>query len=394
MNETEKIDVGQTSAMDLLKKSDRTPAQEVINVTRASLPPLSEYTAMLQDIWDSAWLTNMGKYHETLRAQLKDYLSVGAVQLFVNGHSALELLLQAMDLHGEVITTPFSFASTTHAIVRNGLTPVFCDINMKDYTLDVDQLESKITEKTSAIVPVHVYGNICDVKRIQEIADRHHLKVIYDAAHTFGEKLDGIGVGCFGDASMFSFHATKVFNSIEGGAITTRGESAELMEKLYELKNFGILGQEKVASVGANGKMNEFAAAMGICNLRHVDEYIAKRKQVFDRYIERLRGTEGLILPEIPDNVTSNYAYFPVRFHGFRYQRDEVFMNLKKENIYARKYFYPCINAYECYQDQYRAEDTPNALLVSKEILTLPIYPDLSLQDVDRICNIILHGEV
>ena len=250
--------------------------KKVINVTRASLPPLAEYEELLQHIWDTAWLTNMGEYHEELRAKLQEYLKVGSVQLFVNGHSALEFLLQAMHLSGEVITTPFSFASTTHAIVRNGLTPVFCDINMKDYTLDVEKLESLITERTSAIVPVHVYGNVCDVHRIQEIADRHHLKVIYDAAHTFGEELDGQGIGTFGDASMFSFHATKVFNSIEGGAVTTGRPNPELMEKLYELKNFGILGQEEVASVGGNGKMNEFAAAMGLCNLRHVDEYIAR----------------------------------------------------------------------------------------------------------------------
>ena len=364
---------------------------EIINVTRASLPPLSEYEELLQHIWDTAWLTNMGEYHEALRAKLQAYLKVGSVQLFVNGHSALEFLLQAMDLHGEVITTPFSFASTTHAIVRNGLTPVFCDINMKDYTIDVDQLESLITERTSAIVPVHVYGNVCDVQRIQEIADRHQLKVIYDAAHTFGEELNGQGIGTFGDASMFSFHATKVFNSIEGGAVTTGKENPELMEKLYELKNFGILGQEEVASVGGNGKMNEFAAAMGLCNLRHVDEYIAKRKIVYERYRAHLAGVPGILFPEIQDGVKSNYAYMPVRFHAYKYTRDEIFDRLKAENIRARKYFYPCINAYSCYQDRYDAKDTPNALLVSQEILTLPMYPDLALEDVDRICSIILN---
>lgn len=363
---------------------------KIINVTRASLPPLSEYEELLQHIWDTAWLTNMGEYHETLRAKLQDYLKVGSVQLFVNGHSALEFLLQAMDLHGEVITTPFSFASTTHAIVRNGLTPVFCDINMRDYTIDVDQLESMITERTSAIVPVHVYGNICDVHRIQEIADRHHLKVIYDAAHTFGEELDGQGVGTFGDASMFSFHATKVFNSIEGGAVTTGKPDPALMEKLYELKNFGILGQEEVASVGGNGKMNEFAAAMGLCNLRHVDEYIAKRKRVFERYRAHLADVPGITFPVIPANVKSNYAYMPVRFHDYTYTRDEIFDRLKAENIRARKYFYPCINAYSCYQDRYDVKDTPHALLVSQEILTLPMYPDLALEDVDRICSIVL----
>lgn len=365
--------------------------KNVINVTKASLPPFDEYTEMLRDIWDSAWLTNMGKYHEELRLKLRDYLKVGSVQLFVNGHSALEFLIQAMDLSGEVITTPFSFASTTHAIVRNGLRPVFCDINLRDYTLDADKLESLITEKTSAILPVHVYGNVCDVEKIQEIADRHHLKVLYDAAHTFGEEYKGRGIGSFGDASMFSFHATKVFNSIEGGAITTGKPDEELMAKLYELKNFGILGQEEVASVGGNGKMNEFAAAMGLCNLRHVDSYIEKRKLVYERYMENLRDVPGIILPELNPDVKPNYAYMPVRFHGYKRDRDEIFAVLKSVNVNARKYFYPCINAYSCYKDQYDVNDTPNALLASLEVLTLPIYPDLGLDDVDRICTIILN---
>ncbi|SFG40176.1 DegT/DnrJ/EryC1/StrS family aminotransferase [Oribacterium sp. WCC10] len=363
----------------------------VINVTRASLPPLDEYTEMLRDIWDSAWLTNMGRYHEELRAKLIDYLKVGSIQLFVNGHSALEFLIQAMDLSGEVITTPFSFASTTHAIVRNGLKPVFCDINIHDYTIDADKLEAMITDKTTAILPVHVYGNICDVEKIQEIADRHHLKVLYDAAHAFGEEYKGKGVGSYGDASMFSFHATKVFNSIEGGAVTTGDVNEELMEKLYELKNFGILGQEEVASVGGNGKMNEFAAAMGLCNLRHVDGYISKRKLVYERYIENLNGVKGIILPELNKDVKPNYAYMPVRFHDYKRNRDEIFSILKGGNVNARKYFYPCINSYSCYRGQYDVNDTPNALLCSQEILTLPIYPDLSLSDVDRICMMILN---
>ena len=366
---------------------------KTINVTRASLPPLEEYEAMLQDIWDSAWLTNMGKYHEELKKQLLTYLGVGSIELFVNGHSALELLLQAMDLKGEVITTPFSFASTTHAIVRNGLKPVFCDINDRDYTIDVDKLEALITPETSAIVPVHVYGNVCAVHDIQEIADKHHLKVIYDAAHTFGESYDGRGIGTYGDASMFSFHATKVFNTIEGGAVTTGKPDQELMEKLYELKNFGILGQEEVASVGANGKMNEFCAAMGLCNLRHVDEWIRKREVIFERYMEVLGNIPGILLPLRNHNVKFNYAYMPVRFHQFGFSRDQIYRNLEKYGIHARKYFYPCINAYACYQGAYHPEDTPVAKLVSEEILTLSIYPDLELTDVDRICQIILNGK-
>ena len=242
--------------------------EKPVMVTRSSLPPLEEYVEMLKPIWDSAWLTNMGDYHETLKEQLKEYLGVANLELFVNGHMGLELALQAFQMEegGEVITTPFSFASTTHAIVRNGLTPVFCDINEEDYTLDVDRLEELVTERTCAIVPVHVYGNLCDVDRIQEIADRHRLRVIYDAAHAFGQEKDGVGVGRFGDASMFSFHATKVFHSIEGGAVAFR--EPWLADRLYQLKNFGITGYESVEYVGANGKMNEFQAAMGLCNLR------------------------------------------------------------------------------------------------------------------------------
>ncbi len=383
---------GKKAAEIMMNKKALYMERKAINVTRASLPPLSEYEAMLQDIWDSAWLTNMGKYHEELKAKLRDYLDVGAIELFVNGHSALELLLQALNLQGEVITTPFSFASTTHAIVRNGLTPVFCDIRESDYTLDPAKLEALITDRTCAILPVHVYGNVCAAREIQEIADRYGLPVIYDAAHAFGESYEGQSVGSLGTASMFSFHATKVFNSIEGGAVTCGTENPALMAKLYELKNFGILGKEEVASVGANGKMNEFAAAMGLCNLRHVDDYIEKRREIFQQYQTLLGGIEGIILPELSPKIKPNYAYMPVRFHGFVKSRDEVYAALEREDIHARKYFYPCINAYSCYRAQYDPEETPVAKRMSEEILTLPIYPDLVAEDVERICRIILEG--
>lgn len=358
-----------------------------ILVTRSSLPPLEEYTKMLEPLWESARLTNMGVYHERFKEELKSYLKVPRLELFVNGHMALELVIQAMGLTGEVITTPFSFASTTHAIVRNGLEPVFCDINPEDYTLDAEQLESLITEKTSAIVPVHVYGNLCDVERIQEIADRHHLKVIYDAAHTFGEELDGVGAGQFGDASMFSFHATKVFHSIEGGAVSFK--NPQLADLLYQLKNFGITGYETVEYVGANGKMNEFQAAMGLCNLRHVDEEIAKRKAVVERYRERLGGISGIHLTRENPRIKYNYAYMPVVFDGYRADRDQVFDALKEWNIIPRKYFYPCINAYDCYKDRFCEDDTPVAKRISRQILTLPLYADLPLEIVDEICDVI-----
>ena len=358
-----------------------------IQVTRSSIPDIEEYIKEIKDIWDSRWLTNMGAKHKALEAQLIEYLKVRNITLFTNGHLALESIITALDLKGEVITTPFTFASTTHAIVRNGLKPIFCDINPNDYTIDVNKIESLITEKTSAIIPVHVYGNICEVETIDTIAKKYNLKVIYDAAHTFGVTVNGKGIGSFGDASMFSFHATKVFNTIEGGAVTYNEPS--IKEKLDTLKNFGITGQETVEYVSGNAKMNEFQAAMGICNLRHVDNEIAKRKIVVDRYNEQLGGIEGIKLSKPQAGVKSNYAYFPVVFHGYKKDRDEVFEELKTHNIFARKYFYPLTNSFDCYKEQYNADDTPIAKYISERVLTLPLYADLELEDVDRICEII-----
>ena len=249
-----------------------------ILVTKSSMPSLDEYVEEIKDIWETKWLTNMGVKHNKLKDELIKYLDVERIDLFTNGHMAIELSLQALKLKGEVITTPFTFASTTHAIVRNGLTPVFCDINPEDFTIDTKKLESLINDKTCAILPVHVYGNVCNVEEIDRIAKKHGLKVIYDAAHTFGVKYKGKGIGQYGDASCFSFHATKVFNSIEGGAVSFKKES--FGKELYKLKNFGIKDPETVDGVGANAKMNEFCAAMGLCNLRHINEEINKRKHV------------------------------------------------------------------------------------------------------------------
>ena len=303
---------------------------------------------------------------------------------------ALELSLQALNLQGEVITTPFTFASTTHAIVRNRLTPVFCDIRPDDFTIDADKIESLITDKTCAIMPVHVYGNVCDVERIQKLADKYGLKVIYDAAHTFGVKYKGQGTGTFGDVSCFSFHATKVFHTIEGGAACFKDE--ELGRTLYRLKNFGIKNEEVVDGVGANAKMNEFQAAMGLCNLRHIDAEIQKRKAVVERYRERLSGVDGIQLNPVQEHVTSNYAYFPVIFHEeqFGFTRNEVHDRLKKENIFSRKYFYPLTNTYDCFHGAYDVSKTPVALSISRRVLTLPLYADLPLTEVDHICDIIL----
>lgn len=361
----------------------------MINVTRSSMPEFEEYCEEIRGLWDSRWLTNMGIKHKQFQADLIDYLGVSHIDLFSNGHMALEMAIQAMNLTGEVITSPFTFASTTHAIVRNGLTPVFCDIDPNTYTIDVNKIEALITDKTCAIIPVHVYGNICDVEAIDRIAKKHNLKVIYDAAHAFAVKYNGIGVGNFGDASMFSFHATKVFHSIEGGAVCFHNDEYGL--DLYRLKNFGIRGPEKVDAVGANAKMNEFAASMGICNLRHLDGEIAKRKAVVERYRERLSGVDGIKLNAAQENVQSNYAYFPVVFDGYKYTRDEICDRLKKYDIIARKYFYPITNAFDCYKDKHNAkEETPIAYDVSLKVVTLPLYADLSLDDVDKICDIIL----
>lgn len=358
-----------------------------ILVTRSSIPPLEEYIEEIRSIWGSHWLTNMGEKHKELDSLLCTFLGVENLSLFTNGHLALEMTLQALALSGEVITTPFSFASTTHAIVRNGLRPVFCDIKSSDYTIDPSLLESLITERTSAILPVHVYGNICDVEAIQKIADKYHLRVIYDAAHAFAETYKGKGIGSFGNASMFSFHATKVFNTVEGGAIATSDK--ELKKNLEMIKNFGITGPEDVMAVGGNAKMNEFQAAMGLCNLRHLAEEIGKRKNVVERYRKNLEGIQGIRLNAISLETTENYAYFPVVFDHFSYSRDQIFEKLKAHDIYARKYFYPLINTFACYRDSYDATDTPVAQYIADRILTLPLYADLSLNDVDRICDII-----
>lgn len=362
-----------------------------ILVTRSSMPDFDEYIEEIKEIWDSHWLTNMGPKHKKLQADLKEYLGVENIDLFVNGHMSLELSLQALKMQGEVITTPFTFASTTHAIVRNGLEPVFCDINPDDYTIDVSKIESLITDRTCAIMPVHVYGNVCNVEEIQRIADKYGLKVIYDAAHTFGEKYKGQGVGTFGDVSCFSFHATKVFNTIEGGAACFKNPEFGL--DLYRLKNFGIRGPEVVDAVGANAKMNEFSAAMGICNLRHIDEEIAKRKKVVERYRERLGNVSGIKLSPIQEDVQSNYAYFPVVFdeNVFGATRNEVCDRLAENDINVRKYFYPLTNMFDCFNGKYNVDDTPVALHISQRVLTLPLYADLSLKDVDRICDIILN---
>ena len=363
-----------------------------INVTQSSMPDFEEYCEEIKELWDSHWLTNMGVKHKTLQTELEKYLDAPHVILYTNGHLALENILAAMNLPkgGEVITTPFTFASTTHAIVRNGFVPVFCDVNDIDYTIDTTKIEALITDRTCAIVPIHVYGNLCNVDEIKRIADKYDLKVIYDAAHAFGVVRNGVNAANFGDASMFSFHATKVFNTIEGGAVTF--SDARLVQVMNDMKNFGIRGPEAVAYVGGNAKMNEFQAAMGICNLRHVDDEIAKRKIVVEHYRSRLKDVEGIKLCKDQDGVKSNYSYFPVVFENYKYTRNEVFNMLKEQGITARKYFYPLTNSFECYRNYPTAgtDKTPVAQHLALRVLTLPLYAGLETEVVDKICDIIL----
>lgn len=364
-----------------------------INVTRSSMPSFEEYCEEIKDLWENHLLTNMGAKHKLFQKQLEKYLDIPHVSLYTNGHLALENIIAAMNFTqgSEVITTPFTFASTTHAIVRNGLVPVFCDIDEKDYTIDVKKIESLVNDRTCAVVPVHVYGNICDNSFIEDIAQRHGLKVIYDAAHAFGVTKNGRNVASLGDASMFSFHATKVFNTIEGGAVCFKND--KLVQILNDMKNFGIRGPEECAYIGGNAKMSEFQAAMGICNLKHLFVEIEKRKKIVERYREQLSNVKGIKLCEEQIGVVSNYAYFPVVFDGYKYSRNEIFDMLKQHDIIARKYFYPLTNSFACYKyyPTAGAEKTPVARYISERILTLPLYADLALADVDRICNIILN---
>ncbi|MCD8074127.1 MAG: DegT/DnrJ/EryC1/StrS family aminotransferase [Lachnospiraceae bacterium] len=363
-----------------------------IFVTQSSIASMEEYTEEIRSIFESKRMTNMGPVYKKLQHQLIDYLGVPELSLFVNGHLALEMGLQTFDFPkgSEVITTPYTFVSTTHAIVRQGLVPVFCDINPCDYTIDVSKIEDLITDQTVAIMPVHVYGNICDVEAIQDIADRHGLKAIYDGAHAFGVKYKDVGVGNFGDMCMYSFHATKVFNTIEGGAIAFKNKQYQM--RLHELKNFGIHGEDCVMDVGGNAKLDEFRAAMGICNLRYVDENIAKRRIVAGKYDELLSNIPGIKLMNVSDYITQNYAYYPVYIASQEYgeSRDDVYNRLAKNDIHARRYFFPATNDLDCYKGKFEIQKTPVAHDVSLNVLCLPMYADLGLDDVEKICKLIL----
>ena len=363
---------------------------EKIYVTQSSMPPYEEYIRAIKPLWSSHLLTNMGKYHQLLEEELRNYLDVPEISLFVNGHMSLELGIQALDFPegAEVITTPFTFVSTTHAIVRNHLKPVFCDIKLSDGCIDATKIEDLITENTVAILPVHVYGNVCDISKIQYIAEKYDLKVIYDAAHAFGVTYKGKGIGSYGDISTFSFHATKVFNTIEGGAVTFSDHN--LYEKLYNLKNFGIRGEELVKDIGANAKMNEFAAIMGICNLHHIEVAFAERKKRYEYYIEQLQDVNGIRFFERNVQATNNYAYFPIIIEEeYGRTRDQLYNILKENNIYSRKYFYPLTSDEVCFKNKYRKIKIDNARKLANNIIVLPFYEKLPFEVIDKIVNVI-----
>jgi dTDP-4-amino-4,6-dideoxygalactose transaminase len=362
---------------------------EPVYVTRSFLPPYEEYCARLKHIWDSHWLTNNGELHNALQKKLEEYLAVRHVTLFVNGHSALDVAVKALGLKGEVITTPFTFVSTTHALVMNGLKPVFCDIKSTDYTIDEEKIEALITPQTTAIVAVHVYGYPCNVQRIEEIARKHGLKVIYDAAHAFGVSIGERSIGSYGDVSMLSFHATKVFHTIEGGALLYADDSYIREFDLY--KNFGITGPETVEAVGLNAKMNEFCAVMGLTNLEYVDEQIRERKAVVERYRQGLQDVPGILFSALRPDVDYNYAYVPIVVDEQKYghTRDELFDYMAKYNIFARKYFYPIMTECDCYREEYGQTELPVAKYVSDRVLTLPIYGEIDAAVVDAVIQLI-----
>lgn len=354
------------------------------------MPPLEEYVEEIRSIWENRWLTHTGPKHQQLEKELAKTLGTPSISVFSNGHQALEAAFSLLPPGSEVITTPFTFASTTLAIVRCGLVPVFCDIEPDLYTLDPEKITPLITEKTAAIAPVHVYGNLCDWRKIQDIARRHGLKVIYDAAHAFGVRDGEVNAGSLGDISMFSFHATKVFHTVEGGGLTYR--DSKLTKQFAAWRQFGMLDGEQSEICGTNAKLTEFAAAMGLCNLRHLDEQIGLRQAAAQRYRERLAGQKGLALCAEQPGVRSNYAYMPVQIRPelFGCDRDTVAARLGGQEIYVRKYFYPLTSQFPLYQERFPIQETPVAAAVSQRILCLPLYADLTTEEVDLVCDRLL----
>ncbi len=360
-----------------------------VYVTRPSLPPLNEFIPYLEKIWESKILTNNGPFHQQFEKELADYLGVKYLSLFANGTLALVTALQALRITGEVITTPFSFVATTHALWWNNIKPVFVDIEPEYFTLDPGKIESAITPQTTAIMPVHVYGNPCRIDEIQKIADTYNLKVIYDAAHSFGVSIKGNSILNYGDMSILSFHATKTFNTIEGGAIICPDEKTK--KRVDFLKNFGFADEVTVIEPGINAKMNELQAAYGLVQLKHVNEYFSKRKTISDLYRDKLTGIEGIRFLDDIDGIHHSYTYFPVLIDVETYKetRDEVYERLKRNNIYGRRYFYPLISQFPTYRGLPSAnkENLPVATKIAEQVICLPLYPDLGKDTVELICK-------
>lgn len=368
---------------------------EKITVTTPLLPPLEELTPYLEDIWSRKWLTNNGHYHQLLENELCKYLGVKYISLYSNGTLALISALQALELKGEVITTPYSFVATSHAIVLNNLKPVFVDIDPITYNLDPKKIEEAITDKTSAILPVHVYGTPCDNKAIQKIADKYNLKVIYDAAHAFGVKKEGVSILNWGDLSILSFHATKAYSTIEGGAIICH--TPEMKKKLDQLKNFGYESETEIPILGSNAKVNEVQAAYGLASLKYIDNAIAARKSAAEFYKEKLSKIEGITFLDIKDNVKLNYSYFPIIINEKIYgeSRDELYSRLRDNNILSRRYFYPLITEFDFYKhNNYKKYDLSISENISNNVICLPMHHNLSIDNINSIINIIKGNKI
>ncbi len=363
-----------------------------ITVTSPLLPPLEEFQEYLKDIWDRKWITNNGHYHQELEKALAEYLGVNYVSVFTNGTLPLLTALQVLEVTGEVITTPYSFVATTHSIWWNGLKPVFVDVDPVTGNMDPDRIEAAITPKTTAIMPVHVYGNPCEIDRIKAIADKHGLKVIYDAAHAFGVKQDGLSILKAGDISTLSFHATKTYNTVEGGALVCHDE--QMKKKVDYLRNFGFAGETSVVAPGINSKMDEVRSAYGLLNLKYVDGAIARRREITERYREALKNVNGIRYLDDIQGVDHNYSYFPIFIDSERsgISRDELYEKMKAAGILSRRYFYPLISNFEIYSSLPSAvpSNLPVANRLADQVLCLPMHHELTDEDIERIIGCIL----
>ena len=368
------------------------PFREHIYITRPVLPKIEEVTEKLQDIWQAQWLTNNGPQHYLLERELEEHLKVPHVSLFNNGTIALIVACQSLRLSGDVITTPFTFAATPHVLSWNNIQPVFCDVDEETMNIDANKIESMITPRTTAILPVHVFGTPCDCEKIQEVADRYGLKVIYDAAHAFGVEVDGKGIGNFGDISMFSFHATKLYHTVEGGALVHGDKN--LKDRIDLLKNFGIKNEDEVVMPGINGKLNEVSSAIGRIMLNYVEPERQKRIKLHEVYNSELADVEGVkLMPKVADNVKLNYQYYVIRIDEkvFGKSRDEVYEEFKNYNVFTRKYFHPLCSEFTCYRqlNSAREENLPVANVIGKQVLSMPMYGGLTEDDVKKICDIL-----